>query len=221
MIICDKTERCMKLAQEEHYCPHCNTRLSCCEAPPIHVGDGLGWGSEVLFICLNDECPLFVNSWKQFEEMYGHSASCRYMLLPGSTKGECMMVGSKDAYTGSIIDLEELKKQNKRFGKEKEAVAKLDSCVESKDTEPVLYLLLDEWADLAVRKRAAELLIALNDLSCIDAIRNHTFRHTELEQLVNLAIGELLKRNFKKECPYCKEIIKAQAAVCMHCGKNV
>lgn len=56
-------------------CPHCKEKLSCCEAPPIHVGDGLGWGSEIMYICLNDYCPLFLKGWEQIEEKYGHHAS--------------------------------------------------------------------------------------------------------------------------------------------------
>ena len=134
-----------------------------------------------MFVCLNDECPLFVNSWEQFEEMYGHSASCRYILLPGESKGSAMMVGSKEAFTGCIVDPEEFKKQNLRYGKIKDAVAQLADCVEKKNLEPVLYLILEEHADVEDRKKACELLPAINDLSCIDAIRNHHFRHTEIE----------------------------------------
>lgn len=215
------TDRCILLAQEEHYCPYCKGRLSCCEAPPIHVGDGLGWGSEVLFICLNDDCPLYADSWKHFEETYGQSASCRYMLLPGEKKGEPMMVGSSAAYTGSIIDIECLKKQNKRYAKEKEALAKLATCVEEKNLEPVLHLILDEAADMRGREKAVDMLAKLNNLDCIDPIRNHKFRNTDFEQRTNLAIIQVLKANHRKECPYCMEVIKTQAKICKHCGKEV
>ena len=217
----DRVERCIKLAQEEHYCPYCKQRLSCCEAPPMHVGDGLGWGSDIIFICLNDECSLYANSWDQFEAQYGHHASCRYILTPGSPKGEPMMVGSSQAYTGSIIDVEALKKQNKRFAMEKKAIAKLDTCVEEKNLEPVMFLILDEAADLAMRNQAVELLVELNDLACIDPIRDHKFRHTEIGQKANIAITEVLKACHRKECPHCMEIIKSQAKVCKHCGKDV
>lgn len=211
----------MKYVDEVHHCPHCNTRLSCCHTPPFHIGDGLGWGTEVMFVCLNDECPLFVNSWEQFEEMYGHSASCRYILLPGESKGSAMMVGSKEAFTGCIIDPEDFKRQNKRYAKIKEAIAGLPNCAAQKNLEPALYLILEEHADVEQRKKACELLPEINDLSCIDPIRNHAFRHTEIEQLANLAINTLLKNNFKKECPFCSEIIKLQASICKHCGKEL
>lgn len=213
-------ERCYEIAKQKHNCPHCKERLSCCHTPPYHVGDGLGWGTELIFICLNDECSVFKNSWEQFEERYGHSASCRYMLLPNEEKGGTMMVGSKDAFTGSIVDQEKLENLNVRYTKEKEARAKLDTCVAEKNLEPVLFLITDEQAHLASRHRACELLAELNDLACIDPIRAHTFLHTEIGQLADKAIREILKKNNRLECAHCAEIIKAQAKICKHCGKE-
>lgn len=214
-------DRCIQLASEEHFCPHCKTKLSCCEAPPFHVGDGLGWGTDVFFICLNDDCPLFAKSWEQFEEMYGHSASCRYMLLPGEKTGQPMMVGSEAAFTGSVIDVEQIQKQNKRYHCEMEFTKQLDTCVADNNMQPALCLVLDDLADVEIRKKATNLLLELNNLDCIDPIRNHTFVHTEIEMQANVVIAELLKNNHRKECPYCTEIIKSQAKVCKHCGKDV
>ncbi len=195
--------------------------MSCCEAPPIHIGDGLGWGSEVLFICLNDTCSLFADGWEMIEEKYGHHASYRYMELPGSKESNIMMVASKDAYTGSIIDPQELKMRNERFRKEKQAIKDLESCVEKKNLEPVLFLILDEAANISDRKLAASYLQSLNDLSCIDPIRNHTFRDQSLEMECNMIISKMLKANLKKECPHCSEIIKAQAKKCQFCKEAV
>lgn len=214
-------DRCMKLAQEEHLCPHCGQRLSCCEAPPFHIGDGLGWGTDILFICLNDECSLFTRSWEEFEQRYGHNASCRYMLLPGESKGMSMMVGSPQAFTGSIIDIESMKKQNQRFHNEKKFTEQLETCLAEKNLEPVLGLILDNCADLPARRRAIELLVELNDLACLDPIRNHVFTHTDIEMEVNMALKQILENNHRKECPHCMEVIKAQAKVCKHCGKDV
>jgi len=211
---------CKKYLDEKHYCPHCQAQLSCCSTPPIHVGDGLGWGTEAYFICLNDECSLYKNGWAHIEMQYGHRGSYRYMLLPGNTEGTPMMVGSSDAFTGCIIDPESIKQQDARYAKENEAKAKLDTCVAEKNLEPVLFLLLDEAADRKNRERAADLLVELNDLACIDPLRNHTFRDDALAHKVNLAINGLLNANFKRECPDCTEIIKAQAKKCQHCGKE-
>lgn len=210
-----------KVLTEEHICPHCKTKMLCCEAPAVHVGDGLGWGSDVLFICLNDACSLFLNGWQNIEERYGHHASYRYMELPGSTEGNVMMVGNKDAFKASVVDPETINKQNERYLREKAALAALDTCVAEKNLDPVLTLILDEAANISGRKKAVETLFALNDLSCIDAIRNHEFRNKSLEQGINLMLAAILKKNFKKECPACGEIIKLQAKKCMHCQETL
>lgn len=202
-------------------CPHCDNELSCCEAPPIHIGDGLGWGSEILYICLNDECPLFVNGWAQIEEKYGHSSSYRYMQLPNSKEANLMMVGSEDAFKGSVINLEVVEAQNIRYQKEKQALEALESAAKNKDLTPALHLILDEAAAIDGRKKAISLLVEINDLSCIDPIRNHTFRDTSLQSECGIAIKQLLKANYKKECPYCSELIKMQAKVCMYCKKEL
>ncbi len=214
------SDACLKYAQEEHYCPHCNTRLSCCSTPPIHVGDGLGWGSDVFFVCLNDDCSLFADGWAHIEEQYGKSSSYRYMKLPGEKKGTPMMVASRIAFTGSIVDPNELKKTNVRYQNEQKRLEELKTCVAEKNLAPVIYLITDEEANLKGRNKACGLLEELNDLACIDPIRNHKFRHTEIGQLAYLAINRILKNNFKKECPFCSEIIKAQAKLCKHCGKE-
>lgn len=210
-----------KVLDEKHICPDCNATMSCCEVPPIHVGDGLGWGSEVFFICLNDECPVFKGGWKKVDVNYGHKGSFRNMQLPGSTELNAMMVASKEAFTGSIIDPELMRAQNERYQKEKKAIAALDTCLEAKDISPVMTLILDEAATPAGRKTAINLLKDFNDLSCIDPIRNHTFKNTEFEQACNMVITQLLKDNYKKECPYCAEIIKAQAKKCLHCKADL
>lgn len=213
--------RDLSFLEEEHTCPHCKGKMDCCEAPQFHVGDGLGWGSDVLFICLNDECPLFVNGWEQIERQYGHSSSYRYMELPGGTESNLMMVGNKMAFKGSIVDPEALTSQNERYQAEIHAVKALDDCVAKSDLGPVMTLILDEAANKVHRKKAISLLVDINDLSCIDPIRNHTFRDSAMEQDVNLAINKLLKANYSKECPFCCEVIKAQAKKCMHCKTDL
>lgn len=211
----------LSVLDEKHICPDCNGTMSCCEVPPVHVGDGLGWGSEVFFICLNDECPTFKDGWAKVEVNYGHKGSFRNMQLPGSTELNVMMVASQIAFTGSIVDPEAMREQNERYKKEKDAIAALDTCVEKKDISPVMTLILDETARPKGRKAAIDLLVKFNDLSCIDPIRNHTFRNTEFEQKCNMIITQLLKENFQKECPYCAELIKAQAQKCMHCKADL
>lgn len=211
----------LSFLDEVKTCPHCKETLSLCEAPPIHVGDGLGWGSDVLFICLNDGCSLFLNGWDKIEAQYGHHASYRYMELPGSPEGNCMMVGNSDAFKGCLINKEELRNQNVRYRQEKEAIKQLESCVAENNIKPVMTLLLDEGARKSVRVNAIGYLAELNDLACVDPLRNHKFRDPAIEQKANQAITELLKVNFKKECSHCLEIVKAQAKKCMHCKEDL
>ncbi len=213
--------RDLSFLEEEHICPHCKGKMSCCEAPAIHVGDGLGWGSDVLFICLNDACSLFLNGWDQIENQYGHHASYRYMELPGTKESNVMMVGNKDAFKASVIDPEALRNQNERYRKQKKAIEDLKTCVEDDNLEPVMTLLLDESASKEIRKKAIDLLPKLGNLDCIDPIRNHEFRDKSFEQTTNLIIQALLKKNYSKECPFCMEIVKATAKKCKHCKENL
>ncbi len=211
----------LQYIEEEHACPHCKQALTLCHAPPVHVGDGLGWGSEYLFICLNDECSLFANGWDHIANQYGHVGSYRHMQIPNSKEHYNMMVVGREAFTGSAVDVESLKRRNDDYQRRQEAIAALDHCVERGQLEPVLTVLLDESIKIDDRKKAAQLLVPLNDIACIEPIRNHTFRDGHLEQEVNLAINALLAAHFLKECPYCTELIKARANVCKHCQRQL
>lgn len=211
----------LKFLEEKHTCPHCDQELTLCNAPPVHVGDGLGWGSEYLFICLNNECSLFVKGWDYIDDQYGHVGSYRHMRIPNSNENYNMMVASRDAFTGSLVDVEAIKNQNERYQKQVNAVAALDSSVEENNLEPVLYLILDEHAKIDDRLRAAALLEPLNDVACIEPIRNHEFKDTSLEQSVNMTIRKILENHFLKECPYCTELVKNRAKLCKHCQKEI
>ena len=204
-----------------HICSHCNQKMSLCHVPPIHVGDGLGWGSEYMFVCLNDECPLFANGWEYIDAQFGHHGSYRFMQLPNSTEDISMMVGSAEAFKGSVVDAEAIKGQNKRLRQEKIMIARLDDCIENKDLEAVLFLLLDDHIAIDERRRACKLLTELNDISCIEQLRNHVYKDTHLEQDINMAISGILAQHFLRECPFCAELIKARAKVCKHCQRNL
>ena len=211
----------LKYIEEKHYCPHCSGDLKLCHAPPVHVGDGLGWGSEFLFVCLNDECPLFIKGWEYIENQYGHVGSYRYMEIPDSKESYNMMVVGKDAFTGSLVDVEALKRQSVRYQRLQEALAALEHCVERQELEPVLTVLLDDSASIDSRQRAVKMLEPLNDIACIEPLRNHVFTIPHLKEDVNRAIGKVLAENFLKECPYCAELIKARATVCKHCQREL
>lgn len=211
----------LQYLDEKHVCPHCRTELTLCHAPAIHVGDGLGWGSEYLFICLNDSCSLYTNGWEFIERQYGHTGSYRYMELPNSKESYSMMVGGEGAFTGSIVDVEDLRRRNVRHQKLQKALAQLDTCLANKDMGPVLTVLLDDAARLDDRKRAVALLVPLNDLGCVEVLRNHHFKDEHILHEVNMALQTLLHNHFLKECPYCAELIKLRAQVCKHCQRDL
>ena len=211
----------MQYLEEKHYCTHFSCDLALCHATPVHVGDGLGWGSEYLFICLNDACPLFIRGWDYIESQYGHVGSYRYMELPNSKESYTMMVVGKEAFTGSVVDIEDLKRQNSRYQQQQKNLAALDQCQESKQLEPVLTVILDDALSLKDRKRALKILETLNDPAGIEPLRNHVFKDPHLAQEVNLIIDGILAKNFLKECPYCTELIKVRATVCKHCQREL
>ena len=210
-------EAALRYLENKPACPHCKDQLTLCHAPPMHVGDGLGWGSEYLFICLNNECTLYVNGWDFVDVQYGHVGSYRHMEIPGSKETYNMMVAGQSAYTGSIVDVEALKKQNARYQAEKVATAALDTCLEENNLEPVLALLTDNAAAPEGRKRAAALLVPLNDINCIEPLRNQEYGNNHIEQDINMAITKILAAHFLRECPFCAELIKSRAKVCKHC----
>lgn len=212
---------CLRYCEMEFYCPHCNTTLSPCETPPFHIGDGLGWGAEVMFVCLNDECPPFVKGWEHIEASFGHVGSYRYMRLANEAKGEMMMVGNKMAFTGSVLDPEVIMAANKRHHQETAWAKELDTCVADKNITAIMGILLDEKASLNNKLKAMSFLIPLNDLSCIDTLRNIEFKNGDLEVQRKQAIIAILKNNFMKECPDCVEIVKNKATKCKHCGKEL
>lgn len=211
----------LQYLEEKHYCPHCSGDLSLCHAPSVHVGDGLGWGSEYLFICLNDLCPLFVKGWDYIANQYGHVGSYRYMEIPNSKESYTMMVVGREAFTGSIVDVEALKRQSDSYQRREEALAALETCVERKDSGPALKLATDDSVGPNDRRRALGLLAEIGDPACIDALRAHAFKDQQLQQEVDLVIARILASHFLKECPFCAELIKARATVCKHCQREL
>lgn len=104
-----REERIIKLSKEHYVCPYCHEELSLCETPTLNVGDGLGWG-EFFWLCLNDECSLFTRSWDVIKKRYGRVGSCRYVRCTDETVGTPMLVGSSEAFKGSVVNLEQLKR---------------------------------------------------------------------------------------------------------------
>jgi hypothetical protein len=72
-------------------CPHCGGSLVPWEPPP-----DCAWTAEQR-VCLNDECPYYVEGWAWMEEHYGVHASYRYRLDPATGHGGPLPVNSPRA----------------------------------------------------------------------------------------------------------------------------
>ena len=90
------------LAGKTPACPHCGEEMNLWEVPPINYSDGLGWGTPYLYLCFNNECPLFKQGWENIEENYGHHSSYRCLCYPGTENFECMPVFSPSPPSGLL-----------------------------------------------------------------------------------------------------------------------
>lgn len=211
----------MKKKTKPPICPHCGKEMNMWATPQFNFSDGLGWGGPFLYVCFNDECPLYVEGWESMMEHYGQVASYRCMCDPDTGNIECLPVLAPEALKGDIIDEAKQAEEKAQEEAEKKVLENLRSCRESNDVKTILHVLLNVRKSATVRKTAARYLGELGDLNCIEAIRNHTFHDPEVQDSVEHAIEKIHEVNYTKECPYCAEIIKARAKVCKHCKRDL
>ena len=209
------------LLEKKPVCPHCGVEMNLWEAPSIPFGDGLGWGVPYLFLCFNDECPIYKEGWDNIQENFGHNASYRSFCYPGTDNFECMPVFSKMGGTGQIIDDETVLQQEILKENIKKGFSILTDCYLSKDYVTVLNLLLDITEPARVRLKAAEMIGDIGELEVIEPIRNLKFPNTPIQKKVDESIAKIHKKFFTRECPFCAEIIKKRAAICKHCQRDV
>ena len=202
-------------------CPHCDQEMLIWECPPMTFSDGLGWGTPYLYVCFNDDCPLYLQGWKDIYEKYAHIASYRCICDPMSGKMDCMPVFSRAGGTGSIIDEEVKAKEEARKAAEKKGLAELQALYEATDAGAILKALLAPETLPPVRFKAAEMIGDVGRLDVIEPIRNYAFENDVVKARAEKSIAQIHKRNYTKECPFCAEIIKARAVVCKHCGKDL
>lgn len=210
------------LAQEKPKCPHCDQVMNLWEVPPMNVGDGLGWGTPYLFICFNDQCPLYVQGWDHLQQTYAHHASYRCMCYPGTSgQYELMPVFSPMGAKGQIIDEQAMLEQEVLREATKKGFSILADCYVSKDGPAVLHMLMDGGEPTRVRAKAAEMIGDIGELEAIEPLRATRFGNAVLQEKVDAAISKIHDRFFTRECPFCAEIIKRRANVCKHCGREV
>ena len=209
------------MAQKKPLCPHCNKEMSIWEVPPINVGDGLGWGSPYLYLCLNDDCPLYTQGWDNMKENYAHHASYRCMTYPDQKNFECMPVFSPMGAKGQVIDDEVIMQQETLKEAIKRGFSILADCYTNKDDLTVVRMLLDSTEPARVRIKAAEIFGDICDPEAIEPVRSAKFGNELLQKTVNDAISKIHERHFTRECPFCAEIIKKRAKICKHCKSDV
>ncbi len=209
------------LLQKKPLCPHCSAEMKIWEVPPMTFSDGLGWGVPYLFLCFNDDCPLYKNGWDHMKETYAHVASYRCMNYPGTQQYELMPVFSPMGAQGQIIDDQALAIEETLKESIKKGFAILADCYVSKDGPAVLRMVLDPTEPVRVRTKAAEMLGDIGEVDAIEPLRNLKVGNQILQEKLEKAIGNIHKRFYTRECPFCAEIIKHRAKICKHCGQEV
>lgn len=202
-------------------CPKCQTEMNLWEVPPIHMGDGLGWGTPYMYVCFNDNCQVYKDGWQNMEDNFGHTASYRYINYPGTDNFECMPVFGASGAKGQIIDEQILMEQELQKEAIKRGFSALAECYVSKDSPSVLNILFDSSQPSRVRVKAAEMAGDLGEVEAVELLTNAKFGNRVIQEKVDEAVAKIHERNFTRECPFCAEIIKKRAKICKHCGHDV
>ncbi len=209
------------MAMPKPRCPYCNEEMKLWEVPPITFSDGLGWGSPYLFLCFNDECPLYSQGWKDMEENYAQHASMRCFNYPGTEQFECMPVFSPMGGQGQIIDDEVLAQEEMLKEQTKKGFSILADCYVNKDNLTIIRLLSDACEPIRVRIKAAEMIGDIGELEAIEPLRFMKAANQKLQEAIDAAVVHIHERFFTRECPFCAEIIKKRAKICKNCGREV
>ncbi len=209
------------ISQKKPACPHCSQEMTLWEVPPITFSDGLGWGTPFLYVCFNDDCPLYKQGWGHMQDTYAQSASYRCMNYPGTEQFEVMPVFSNMGGRGQIMDEQLMAEQDALKEAIKNGFSMLADCFVNNDSPAIVMILMDSAMPNRVRLKAAEMMGDIGEQEAIEPLRNAKFGNERVQQEVNDAIKKIHERFFTRECPFCAEIIKKRAKVCKHCGKEV
>ena len=209
------------LKQEKPKCPYCGKEMMIWEVPPFSFSDGLGWGTPYLFICFNDECPLYVQGWEDLEENYAQHASVRCLNYPGTQQFEFIPVFSPQGGTGQIIDEQVLAEQEIIKEKTKLGFSVLADAYVAKDSVTVVRMLLDATEPERVRLKAAEMIGDIGELEAIEPLKSTKFGNEIIQKKVDESVQKIHERYFTRECPFCAEIIKKRAKIWKLCGQDV
>ena len=206
---------------ERPVCPHCGKEMNISECADTGLSCGSGWGTPYFFVCFNDKCPAFVNGWESMKRDYGRKCSYRCICFPGSRKTEMMMVFSYSDVKSEIVDEDVIATDRARGTAADPAVQELVLCFESKDVKALLSNLFDDKVYYKVRLKAAELIGELGLVEVIEPLRNYESKDQRIVAKVGDGIKRIHEITHTRECPYCTEIIEAQATTCSQCGRDL
>jgi hypothetical protein len=209
------------MAMQKPGCPHCGQEMKLWEVPPVTFSDGLGWGEPYLFVCFNDECPLYQQGWKDMEDNFAQRASMRCLNYPGTTQFECMPVFSAMGGQGQIFDDEAQAQEEMLKEQTKKGFSILADCYVNKDGVTVMRLLSDPCEPVRVRLKAAEMIGDIGELEAVEPLRCMRAGNLKLQEAIDGAVTKIHDRFFTRECPFCAEIIKRRAKICKSCGREV
>lgn len=84
-------------------CPHCHQPMSRWAASHNDFGDGMGFCADVMLVCFNDACPMYVNGWNSLYGSVRRVGSVRYFYNPDDGDQGVLPVGHRSALKGDII----------------------------------------------------------------------------------------------------------------------
>ncbi|GAB0058831.1 hypothetical protein SIID45300_03188 [Candidatus Magnetaquicoccaceae bacterium FCR-1] len=86
-------------------CPHCGVAMKKWAAAGHNFcGDGMGFVSDFMFVCFNDDCPMYVKGWNSLFERYGRVGSVRAFYNPDDGEEGVLPVAHKMALRGDILE---------------------------------------------------------------------------------------------------------------------
>jgi hypothetical protein len=209
------------ISAERPVCPHCGKKMRIWENMDPGLSCGSGWGTPYLFICQNNECPLFVNGWDNMKKNYGRTCSYRCICFPDSLNTEMMMVYTRVDIDSSIIDEAVIAKDKARGTADDPAVHELTQHFEAKNVNALVATLSDKEAHYKVRVKAAELLGEMGSRETIDLLSNWQPKDERIKTAVRQAISRIHAINKTRECPFCSEIVGADVTKCSQCGREL
>jgi len=198
-------------------CPHCGQKMKIWACGQSGFVNGGRWGSPYLFLCGNDECPLYAEGWNHMQETYGRPCSYRCIRYPDSGGTEAKAVYSSDK--SGIIDEADIAADKARGTDIDPAVQRLVGLFEAADLEGLLSSLFDRQVHNKVRMRAASLIAELGRAEAIEPMLDFKFHDQPLADQVRQGIKRIHEINKTRECPFCAEVIEAAADLCKHCGR--